>query len=369
MASLPDGPKALPSMDLHQRLRRFMANSACQANVRAAVHGVPMQEVAKHEGDCANLGDSQFAKIRGFQFENYLLKNQAFHLLKALENAGIAGPYPYRFFNLRLKKNGGTFDDVTQVRVAFRKLMHHFALKFRSGKGTCQSALIAGAALMVAGKGVLPHGCLFPDVLLLVPAEHGRSATLSIGEIKVYSDRGGYTDSEELASMRAQAGLYWYAVSQALAHWQVNDTIHLQKQGFFILTHPSRQRLSVRINEDLSWQAQSIRMMLDRLREAAAREEPCTGNLKQLVLQSTTNYQPHCTHFCERARTCHQEAVRKERAQVLGTEVAQLLGNIEISRAIELLQGAVPQSREEHDLVHHLNVPPPISKGTERESA
>jgi hypothetical protein len=53
---------------------------------------------------------------------------------------------------------------------------------------------------------MLPHATLSIDAVA-VRASSG-SVSLVVGEVKVYPDRGGYTDEAQLATSRAQAGVY-----------------------------------------------------------------------------------------------------------------------------------------------------------------
>lgn len=72
---------------------------------------------------------------------------------------------------------------------------------------------------MVPGKGLLADGYFSLDVLTLHPGTGSEKFTLRVGEIKVYPDRGGFTDAHELAGARAQAGLYVYALRSELERW------------------------------------------------------------------------------------------------------------------------------------------------------
>ena len=71
-------------------------------------------------------------------------------------------------------------------------------------------AIIAGATLRI------PRGIMLPEAILILDAVairfDGDRPHLSVGEIKTYPDRGGYTDPHDLAIARAQAGIYLHAL-------------------------------------------------------------------------------------------------------------------------------------------------------------
>jgi 2-iminoacetate synthase ThiH len=61
---------------------------------------------------------------------------------------------------------------------------------------------------------MLPEALLVLDALVVRHDETPRR--LIVGEVKTYPDRGGYTDTRELATARAQAGVYVHGLDLVL---------------------------------------------------------------------------------------------------------------------------------------------------------
>ena len=83
----------------------------------------------------------------------------------------------------------------------------------------------------------MPEAVLIIDVLAV--RIDGERPELIVGEVKTYPDRGGHTDSHELALARAQAGIYVHALDVVCEKIDVADSAqHL------IRLEPKRIRLS-----------------------------------------------------------------------------------------------------------------------------
>jgi hypothetical protein len=55
----------------------------------------------------------------------------------------------------------------------------------------------------------------------------------------VYPDRGGNTDRTELATARAQAGIYLHGMRAVLAELGLASSISVGNRGFLVLTRAS----------------------------------------------------------------------------------------------------------------------------------
>src|SRR5690606_15569657 len=125
--------------------------------------------------------------------------------------------------------------------------------------------------------------------------------------VKVFPDRGGHTDPHQVASARAQAGLYRRAFEMVVEELGIHDRVTVAPTGFLVFTWPGSNQPSIRANEDLAFQAIRAERGFARLEEVAAgivrvddfsSDEP---TLIQRVLDASTDYSEACLGFCDLA--------------------------------------------------------------------
>lgn len=129
----------------------------------------------------------------------------------------------------------------------------------------------------------IPKGVILPEALLIIDLVTVTTvmdgvARVTVGEIKVFPDRGGHTDPQQLASARAQAGLYRHAFELAISSLGLSDRLDLAADGVLIFTWPGSNSPSVRAHEDLTYQAIRAQRGFERLEEVAlgvVRDERC----------------------------------------------------------------------------------------------
>jgi len=212
----------------------------------------------------------------------------------------------------------------------------------------------------------IPKGVILPEALLIIDVatvvvREGLSR-ITVGEIKVFPDRGGHTDPQQLAGARAQAGIYRHALELAVAALGLVDAVDVAADGFLVFTWPGSNSPAVRAGEDLTYQAVRAERGFVRLEEVAAsvvREDDFSADnptLVQRVLDADTEYGEACLSFCDLAPRCHKRALDEGDAVVLGADVKRLLGDTTLDRAIELLHGTEPASDREADLQRQLGV-------------
>ncbi len=198
------------------------------------------------------------------------------------------------------------------------------------------------------------------DVMTVHAAPRPAKVVLRVGEIKVYPDRGGHTDPHELASTRAQAGIYVHALRLAVDAAGVGGEVAVSDEGFLVLTRPGSNVPSVRAHEDLRFQARRAERAFERLREAAAQAEALPGDAEAeevpkprlaVVADAPKAYDEACVSFCELEGHCHALAVKDESPALLGRDVARFLGAISLARAVALLDGARAETAAEEDFV------------------
>lgn len=336
------------------RFEQWAKNPTCAANTLSAVHNVRLDKAAEAIGLKPSFGQSPFALARGNNFEWGLFAEDASRLRAALERRACLPEGSAGFLDLRLKMNGGSrLAAVDDALAATQTWLQGLS------EGDPQPASIVAAPMIK-----IPRGVILPEALLIIDAvtvvvEDGKP-TLTVGEIKVFPDRGGHTDARELATARAQAGLYRHALEMAVDAGGWAADLNVARDGFLVFTWPGSNQPSIRPGEDLSYQAVRAARGFDRLEEVAGllvRDDDFSADAPQLiqrVLEADTAYSEACLSFCDLAPRCHKTHIEKEHGLVLGEEAARLLGETTLSRAVELMNGAEPADDREADLQRQL---------------
>jgi hypothetical protein len=339
------------------RFEQWAKNPTCEANTLSAVHNVRLDKAAASLGIDASYGQSPFAIARGHRFEAGLFFDGSARIREALERKGVLPAGSTGFLDLRLKLNGGT--RVGSIDQALRET-EEWMQRIAAAPAGAES--VVAAPMIKIPKGViLPEALLIIDVVTVTLTGDGQ-ARVTVGEVKVFPDRGGHTDPQQLASARAQAGVYRHAMELSLAALGLGDQIDLAAEGFLVFTWPGSNSPSIRAHEDLTFQAIRAQRGFDRLEEVAqevVRDDDFSADnptLIKRVLDASTDYSEACLSFCDLASRCHERAVTADDAIILGTEVKRLLGDTTIARAVELLNGAAPVDDRETDLQRQLVV-------------
>jgi hypothetical protein len=342
--------------DTRRRFEQWARNPTCEANTISAVHGISMAAVAKREGLTPSMGQSPFAVARGQTFERGLFRDGAQELIEELRRAGVPQQGSSgELLDLRLKQHGGRIPDLD----ASRDLTLDLLRAFGRSDPTVRPSLIASATLLIPSGVMLPEALLVVDV---IAAQYtGSDVLLTVGEIKTYPDRGGHTDTAELAGARAQAGVYVHALRMVAEEIGVADRVRVQNRGFLVLSRPGYNKPSVRANEELEHQAWRAARGFAQLEAAAQRLPPveredaldATPRL-EAVRKAKTAYHETCVSFCDRAQGCFKATLARGSAAVLGEDAERFLGGISLTRATELMDGDTPRNVAEEDLVRRL---------------
>lgn len=335
------------------RFEQWAKNPKCEANTISAVHNVRLDKAAEAAGITPSFGQSPFAIARGDRFEASLFYDDASRLRAALERRKLLPDQSEGFLDLRLRMNGGA--DVVSVDDALTRTSQWLE---RLAAGDDDATIVAAPMIRI------PRGVILPEALLIIDAAVVREVDgvpqLTVGEVKVFPDRGGHTDPAQLASARAQAGLYRRAMELTLEAAGLENQIAVDRTGFLVFTWPGSNMPAVRANEDLTYQAIRAERGFARLEEVAheiVRDEDFSADNAQLVdrvLHAPTSYSEACLSFCDLAPRCFERALKADLPIVLGAEAHQLLAGLTISRALELLHGAAPESDREADLQRQL---------------
>jgi hypothetical protein len=337
------------------RFEQWAKNSTCVANTVSAVHNVRLDKAAEAAGLEASFGQSPFAITRGNRFEAGLFSDDARRLRIALERKGALTDGSTGFLDLRLRINGGArLGSVDQAVAATEKWLWRIAAEPLSAE-----SIVAAPTIRIPKGVILPEALLIIDAATVVMTDGGRPR-ITVGEIKVFPDRGGHTDPQQLASARAQAGVYRHALELSVASLGLADGLDIAPDGFLVFTWPGSNSPAVRVGEDLTYQAIRAERGFRRLEEVAmsiVRDDDFSADnptLIQRVLRAPTDYSEVCLSFCDLAPRCHAQAVEEDDSIVLGGEVKRLLGDTTVARALELMGGAAPASSRETDLQRQL---------------
>ena len=169
------------------RFEQWAKNPTCGANTLSAVHNIRLDAAAKQAGLTPTFGQSPFAIARGNRFEAGLFWDDGVKLRQALERRGCLPQGSSGFLDLRLKMNGGRV--VTTVDDALVRT-EQWLRTITAGPERAETIV---AAPMVR----IPKGVILPEALLIIDVAtveaRGGVALVTVGEIKVFPDRGGHT--------------------------------------------------------------------------------------------------------------------------------------------------------------------------------
>jgi hypothetical protein len=146
-----------------------------------------MGKVASSLGLEDRKGISPFSVTRGYLFERRLLEDDGEILRQQLERKSVLPSGSSGFLDLRLKANFGS--SVTSVDEALAK-SESFLHNARQIPEL--PSLITGLTLRLPQGVMLPEATLILDVMTAV--RRGGLIQIRVGEIKVFPDRGGYTN-------------------------------------------------------------------------------------------------------------------------------------------------------------------------------
>jgi len=337
--------------DTRRRFEQWVQNPRCEANTVSAVHGIQMAAVVKHEGGRPTMGQSQFAIARGHQFERTLFKRDATVLINALIKSGILPTGSSGLADYRLRIHGGRCKTLDEARTQTASL-----LKSAVENIARTPAVIAGATVSIPGGVMLPEALLVIDAIAIRPGAD--KPELIVGEIKTYPDRGGHTDTRQLSTARAQAGVYVHALQLVVKDLELTEAVAIQQKGFLVLSRPGSNQPSIRAGEDLHYQTERARTGFQLLRDAAEKlpqiKDQSAESSLEAVCKAEVFYQETCLSFCDRASVCRQRSTENGEGSVLGNDMVRFLGATSLHRAVQLLDGATPTSETERDLLRRI---------------
>lgn len=330
------------------RFEQWTKNSSCEANVLSSVLGTPMDIPAKDLNLTPTRGQSPFAIARGRLFERNLFKDNAVIFLNDLmKHDLIPDSSNCKFVDLRQKKDGGRCRNIDESMDKTHSL-------FKSLQDTGENDIVvAGPVVKIPGSEILlPEALLIIDVLVV--KKYPDTYECTIGEVKTYPDRSGYTDNGNLATARAQAGMYVHALECVIQELQVQDILTVNKFGFLVLSKPGSLLPSIRVNEDLRYMAKRTRSGFEKLRKIAD-QFPQTINdqsSSELIQKADKNYRDDCLKFCDLAPHCREKAEEAGLPSILGHQMEQYTHGLNLHDILELIEEKrLPKNQAEEEFL------------------
>lgn len=355
-----DQPPTIEVSAVNTRVRfeQWAKNPTCDANTVSAVLNVPMGDAAVSLGYQNKKALPPFAIARGLSFEKYLFENNAEKLTKEMRHQKMVSlDEDVEFIDYR---HQGNLQKRSKSAERSRELSTEYLNSLVDHKSSKVTKIISGLTIKLAKGVMLPEATLILDCLLVRWLEDSGKWYLKVGEIKIFPDRGGYTDPNQISSARAQAGVYKHALDEWLAEHGVASLFDLDDHGFLVFTWPGSNFPVVRPHEDLRSQADRAKSGFERMDQIGhrvilgAEEKFEPEKYVDWVTHSQTNFREACWEFCDLAPRCQDQALSEGRGIFLGTEPSRALGSVTISRALELLNGSEPQTDFENELLTQL---------------
>ncbi|MFM2237986.1 MAG: hypothetical protein RL389_333 [Actinomycetota bacterium] len=348
-------------MSPRRRLEQLVSNPQCDTNVASVLLKVRVSEVAKVKGIETSGGISPFAFKRGDVFEKFILRARPEgktplemelvrkELLKETDNVEIVDLRPVGV------------PDREKNSLGIQK-SSEFLARLKGEESIDKVFILAG--FRFATDEIPPKGSIELDLMLLRFDKDLGKWVIRIGEVKIYPDRAGLTDPHQLATARAQAGLYRRLLRQHLIITKSADTIEVHNKFFLVLTKPTGSWLSIWPNEDLAEQDSradnAIKLFEAKWRDpklvALVDRDPGADEVIDYIANHTkTSYNEGCWSFCELAEHCLRQLVKADDPLILGSEVKLELGEIPIERMLQLMAGQIQPNESEQDLLNRLD--------------
>jgi hypothetical protein len=298
-------------------------------------------------------GERASTMRRGKQFERVLYaqkgSRRAFALCETLGPTFGYQPQAMRVLDMR-EIEGSSVLETADLRL--RRTRQELQ-SLRRGEPVAHVILQPQLSLSVA-----PGDTRFvvPDALVLVTGVRPERQDMYMPlEIKSCIVCRNLADSSSKDRARRQAAVEVLALTQEARRYGLYERV--RNRAAFVYATPRGLTPTPPFIEDLYAETAEVNRALTVLREAGNRlselRRANPGPLESLTPQLQTNYIDRCKALCALASLCKQEAA--PRAAVLGDSASAVLGSdTELSRLIELLQGAQPQSGYEAQLTPQL---------------
>jgi len=192
-----------------RRIMQAAKNPACAVSRTAMLAGIDMEEMALE----SHL--SPFAIRQGNVFEHWITENGASRLLDALVKNGILGPTETRVRHIGDNKDLRSRNDAIRdaaIRHAIAETDRELKRKFQGRPDAFNVLLQAHIPIRLADDGIV--AVLRADALIARDV----ARAYGIGEIKSFADLHHNTDTNDVQSAAAQAGVYAVGLEERMRH-------------------------------------------------------------------------------------------------------------------------------------------------------
>ena len=339
-----------------RRLEQLIGNPDCSTNTASALLQIPLSVIAKARGAEAGPGQSPFAFEQGILFERRILatrkKDGLIPLQVELQKHGLLTEgRDYEQIDFRTNGYERSFDDS-------RAFLDR--LKEESNKGL---QFLGSGFRFIADEIPPGGGDVEIDLILLSYSESDKKWILRIGEIKTYPDRAGLTDPMQLATARAQAGLYRRLFMSWLGRIKLNSIIDIDEKGFLVFMNVRSAWPSVLPNESLLEQDERADKAVALFNQKYNSEEwsqwreanvTSEERLNQLVNHATTHYTQGCWGFCPVVTVCFGKLIAADDPLILGSETKEILGDRTIEYVQKLISGEIEPTPADAEILEKL---------------
>ena len=339
-----------------RRLEQLVSNPDCSTNAASALLQVPLTAIAKARGATAGPGQSPFAFEQGSLFEKRILsprkKDGIIPLKVELEKHNLlSDKKPFELLDLRTSGYESSFDDAK-------------AFLERISEEPDKDSQFLGAGFRFVADDIPPGGGDVEIDLVLVRYSASLGKWLiKIGEIKTYPDRAGLTDPMQLATARAQAGLYRRLLIRWLSSSPLNGFFEVDELGFLVLMNVRSAWPSVLPNETLLEQDKRADKAIALFNEKYESEDwsdwlkpevTADQRFELLVNHASTHYTQACWSFCPVVEVCFGKLVDADDPLILGSEAKEILGDRTIEYVQKLLAGQLPPTPADAEIIEKL---------------
>jgi hypothetical protein len=337
-----------------RRIMQAAKNPACAVSRTAMLAGIDMEEMAARAfGQALESQLSPFAIRQGNVFEHWITENGASRLLDALVKNGILGPTETRVRHLGDNKDLRSRNDAIRraaIRHAIAETDRELRRKFEGRPGAFNLLLQAHIPIQLADDGVVAvlraDALIAPDV---APA-------YMIGEIKSFAALHHNTDTNDVQSAAAQAGVYAVGLEERMRLLTLPADV--PKTGVLILKSVGSLNAAPTlqpIERDIDFARRMLAQRPRTLADVSAILGPGEGLDKAAnILKLPRNFMGSCRSFCPMAKVCQNLAVAEGHPASVSNNLADLIGHMNTDRALELLRGAQAANREEADVQQRL---------------
>jgi hypothetical protein len=338
------------------RLEQLARNADCQANVISAVLDIPANFLVGVDLTNNSKGKSQFAAEGGVLFEKSIFRADASGttriatLLKS--SALVDEDSELELVDLRL-------DDKSTVADSTRVVLS----KMSDARDSSKAYLFSGFRFNDEEFAMNFNAEFEIDLLLLTYKSELKHWEIRIGEVKTYPNRHGLTDSYQLATARAQAGLYSYLLPKFMSRVGA-PAYSISEKVFLVLSSVRGRSPEIWPNEDIKEQTERAKKAVDLFQQqsdalrstTADAEAETTSNLAISSDEHVkTAYKEECWTFCDLAEHCLRQLVTLDHPRILGAEVEQVLGERTIEQVQQLLATGNPLTEADVDLLTRLH--------------